>query len=318
MAHFIARRIVAMVPLLVLISMLAFSLLLLLPGDPALAILGEEIANANQGEAYFALREEMGLNDPIPIQYLNWAGRAVQGDFGTSIRNKTPIGEAIADHALPTIELAILGLVAALAIAIPTGVLSALKPNSAFDLGGTIVALAGVAVPNFFLGILLIYAFSIWLGVLPPSGYIPPWEDLGENLKLMLMPAFTIGTSLAAVLMRQIRSALLEVLQHDYIVTARAKGLVAHAVVLRHAFKNAAIPVVTILGQQMGTLIGGAVITETIFSIPGMGRMIVESIFFRDFPVVQAMVLVLSLSVLVANLLTDLAYGFLDPRIRYD
>lgn len=318
MAHFIARRIVAMVPLLVLISMLAFSLLLLLPGDPALAILGEEIANANEGEAYFALREEMGLNDPIPIQYLNWAGQALQGDFGTSIRNKTPIGEDITHHALPTIELAILSLVAALAIAIPTGVLAALKPNSPVDLGSTIVALAGVAVPHFFLGILLIYAFAIWLGILPPSGYIPPWEDPGENLKLMLMPAFTIGTGLAAVLMRQIRSALLEVLQNDYIMTARAKGLVEHAVVLRHALKNAAIPVVTTLGQQMGTLIGGAVITETIFSIPGMGRMIVESIFFRDFPVVQAMVLVLSLSVLVANLLTDLAYGYLDPRIRYD
>lgn len=318
MAHFIARRIVAMVPLLVLISMLAFSLLLLLPGDPALAILGEEIANVNEGEAYFALREEMGLNDPIPIQYLNWAGQALQGDFGTSIRNKTPIGEDITHHALPTIELAILSLVAALAIAIPTGVLAALKPNSPVDLGSTIVALAGVAVPHFFLGILLIYAFAIWLGILPPSGYIPPWEDPGENLKLMLMPAFTIGTGLAAVLMRQIRSALLEVLQNDYIMTARAKGLVEHAVVLRHALKNAAIPVVTTLGQQMGTLIGGAVVTETIFSIPGMGRMIVESIFFRDFPVVQAMVLVLSLSVLVANLLTDLAYGYLDPRIRYD
>lgn len=317
MSRFITRRIIAMVPLLVLISMLTFSLLLLLPGDPALAMLGEELVNANEGQAYIALREEMGLDDPIPIQYLNWAGKILQGDFGTSIRNKTPISEAVARHALPTIELAILGLAVALVIAIPTGVISALKPNSPTDVTATIVALSGVAVPHFFLGILLIYSFSIWLGVLPPSGYIPPWEDLGENLKLMLMPAFTIGTGLAGVLMRQIRSALLEVLQHDYVVTARAKGVVEHVVVLRHALKNAAIPVVTTLGQQIGTLIGGAVITETIFSIPGMGRMIVESIFYRDFPVVQAMVLVLSLSVLVANLLTDLAYGYLDPRIRY-
>jgi peptide/nickel transport system permease protein len=154
--------------------------------------------------------------------------------------------------------------------------------------------------------------------VLPPSGYVPPWENLGENLRLMLMPAFTVGTGLAAVLMRQVRSALLEVLQHEYIITARSKGLAERAVVLGHAFKNAAIPVVTIVGQQMGTLIGGAVITETIFSIPGMGRMIVESIFFRDFPVVQAAVLVLSVSVLLANLVTDVAYGYLDPRIRHD
>ncbi len=154
--------------------------------------------------------------------------------------------------------------------------------------------------------------------MLPPSGYVPPWEDLGENLRLMLMPAFAIGTSLAAILMRQVRSALIEVLQHEYIMTARAKGLGERAVVLAHAFKNAAIPVVTIVGQQTGTLIGGTVITETIFSIPGMGRMIVESIFFRDFPVVQAAVLVLSVSVLIANLVTDLAYGYLDPRIRHD
>ncbi|MDP8923668.1 MAG: ABC transporter permease [Chloroflexota bacterium] len=318
MSRFIARRFVAMVPLLILISMMAFSLLLLLPGDPALAILGEERANANDRQAYYALRREMGLDDPIPIQYLKWAGRALQGDFGTSIRNGTPIGATIANHVVPTIELALLGFLVALLIAIPAGVASALKPNSPLDIAATVAALSGVAIPNFFLGILLIYVFAVWLRVLPPSGYVPPWEDLGENLRLMLMPAFAIGTSLAAILMRQVRSALIEVLQHEYIMTARAKGLGERAVVLAHAFKNAAIPVVTIVGQQTGTLIGGTVITETIFSIPGMGRMIVESIFFRDFPVVQAAVLVLSVSVLIANLVTDLAYGYLDPRIRHD
>ncbi len=318
MSRFIARRFVAMVPLLILISMMAFSLLLLLPGDPALAILGEERANANDRQAYYALRREMGLDDPIPIQYLKWAGRALQGDFGTSIRNGTPIGATIANHVVPTIELALLGFLVALLIAIPAGVASALKPNSSLDIAATVAALSGVAIPNFFLGILLIYVFAVWLRVLPPSGYVPPWEDLGENLRLMLMPAFAIGTSLAAILMRQVRSALIEVLQHEYIMTARAKGLGERAVVLAHAFKNAAIPVVTIVGQQTGTLIGGTVITETIFSIPGMGRMIVESIFFRDFPVVQAAVLVLSVSVLIANLVTDLAYGYLDPRIRHD
>ena len=318
MFRFIIRRVVAMIPLLVLISILTFSLMHLLPGDPALAILGEQLSAANNQEAYESLREELGLNDPLPIQYLNWASRAVQGNFGTSIRNNTSIGQTIAHHAFPTIELAILGFLVAIVIAVPAGVVSALKPNSPTDVAATVAALSGLAVPNFFLGVLLIYVFSIWLRVLPPSGYVPPWENLGENLKLMVMPALTIGTSLAAILMRQIRSALLEVLQQDYIRTARSKGLDQQAVVLRHAFKNALIPVVTIIGQQLGTLIGGAVITETIFSIPGMGRMIVDSIFFRDFPVVQAAVLVLSLSVLVANLLTDLAYGFLDPRIRHE
>lgn len=317
MFRFIARRIMAMIPLLVLISLLTFSLMHMLPGDPALAILGEQMAAASNQEMYQSLREELGLNDPLPIQYLNWAGRAVRGDFGTSIRNNTPIGETLLHHAFPTIQLAFLGFLVAVVIAVPAGVISALKPNSPTDVAATVVALSGVAIPNFFLGVLLIYFFSIWLRILPPSGYIPPWENLGENLKLMIMPAITIGTSLAALLMRQIRSALLEVLHQDFIRTARSKGLAERAVVLRHAFRNALIPVITIVGQQLGTLIGGAVVTETIFSIPGMGRMIVDSIFFRDFPVVQAAVLVLSLTVLVVNLLTDLTYGFLDPRIRH-
>jgi peptide/nickel transport system permease protein len=318
MPRFIARRFVAMVPLLILISIMAFSLILLLPGDPALAILGDELANANDKQAYYALRAEMGLDEPIPIQYLTWAGRMLRGDFGMSIRNKTPIGETIGAKILPTAELAFLAAVISLLIALPAGIISALRPNSLADAGATIAALSGVAVPHFFLGVLLIYAFAVGLGVLPPSGYVAPWDDLGQNLKLMLMPAFTIGTGLAAILMRQVRSALIEVLQQEYIMTARAKGLGERVVVTAHALKNAAIPVVTIMGQQVGTLIGGAVVTETIFAIPGMGRLIVESISFRDFPVVQATVLILSISVLVANLATDIMYGFLDPRIRHD
>lgn len=318
MSRFIARRLVATVPLLIVISVLAFSLILLLPGDPALAILGEEIANANNKQAYYALRKELGLDEPILVQYLTWVNRVIQGDLGTSIRNKTPIGATIANHIFPTIELAVLGVLCALVIAIPTGIISALKPGSSADLVATFAALSGIAVPHFFLGVILIYTFGVLLRALPPSGYVPPWEDLAQNLKLMLLPALTVGTGLAAVLMRQIRSALLEVLQQEYILTARAKGLSEHIVVLGHALKNASIPVVTIMGQQVGTLIGGAVITETIFSIPGMGRMIVESIFFRDFPVVQGAVLVLAISVLAANLATDVVYGYLDPRIRHD
>jgi peptide/nickel transport system permease protein len=318
MPRFIARRLVAMVPLLILVSIMAFSLVLLLPGDPALAILGDEVANANDKQAYYALRQEMGLDDPIPMQYLNWAGRVLRGDFGTSIRNKDSIASTIGVKVLPTLELAFLGAILSLVIALPAGIISALRPNSLADAGATLAALSGVAVPHFFLGVLLIYAFAVWLRILPPSGYVAPWDDLGQNLKLMLMPALTVGTGLAAILMRQVRSALIEVLQQEYIMTARAKGLGERFVVMGHALKNAAIPVVTIMGQQVGTLIGGAVVTETIFAIPGMGRLIVESISFRDFPVVQATVLILSISVLAANLATDIIYGFLDPRIRHD
>jgi peptide/nickel transport system permease protein len=318
MPRFIARRLVAMVPLLFLISILAFSLVLLLPGDPALAILGDEVANANDKQAYYALRAEMGLDEPIPVQYLRWAGRVLRGDFGMSIRNQTPIGETIGTRILPTAELAILAAIISILIALPAGIISALRPNSLADAGATLAALSGVAVPHFFLGILLIYAFAVWLRILPPSGYVAPWDDLGQNLKLMLMPAFTIGTGLAAILTRQIRSALIEVLNQEYVVTARSKGLGERAVVIGHALKNASIPVVTIMGQQVGTLIGGAVVTETIFAIPGMGRLIVDSISYRDFPVVQATVLVLSISVLLANLSTDIIYGYLDPRIRQD
>ncbi|MFN8636985.1 MAG: ABC transporter permease [Chloroflexota bacterium] len=318
MARFIARRFISMVPLLILVSMMAFSLILLLPGDPALAILGEERANADNKAAYYALRAELGLDDPVPIQYLRWAGRAVRGDFGMSIRNKTPIGETIGTRIWPTAELALLAAIISVVIAFPAGIISALRPNSWADAGATLAALGGVAIPHFFLGILLIYAFAVWFRVLSPSGYVAPWEDLGQNLKLMIMPAFAVGTGLAAILMRQIRSALIEVLNQEYVITARSKGLAERAVVIGHALKNASIPVITIMGQQVGTLIGGAVVTETIFAIPGMGRLIVESISFRDFPVVQAAVLMLALSVLVANLLTDITYGFLDPRIRHD
>ncbi len=318
MSQFVARRLISMVPLLILISMIAFSLILLLPGDPALAILGEERANANNKAAYYALRQELGLDDSIPVQYFRWAARAVRGDFGVSIRNQTPIIGTIGTHIIPTMQLAVMGAIISLLVALPAGIISALRPNSVADAGATLAALSGVAIPNFFLGILLIYAFAVWLRILPPSGYIAPWENLGQNLQLMIMPALTVGTGLAAILMRQVRSALIEVLQQEYIITARSKGLSERVVVIGHALKNAAIPVVTIMGQQVGTLIGGAVVTETIFSIPGMGRLIVESISFRDFPVVQAGVLVLSISVLAANLATDIAYGFLDPRIRHD
>ena len=316
MRRLIVRRLVAMVPIVLITTVLAFALILLLPGDPALMMLGDQ--NASNTEAYRALRAQLGLDKPIPLQYLDWVGRALHGDFGVSLRDGLPIGVELANHAVPTIELAVLAMLLALVLGVVAGTVSALRPNSAADVVATMVAFSGLAVPHFFLGILLIYAFSLWLHVVPPSGYVAPWEDLGQNLRLMVLPVVTLGLGIAAVLTRQIRSALLEVLQQEYVQTARAKGLKETRVVMGHAFKNALIPISTVVGLQIGTLIGGAVITETIFSIPGMGRMIVDSIFFRDFPTVQAAVLVLALVVLLANLATDVVYGLADPRIRYE
>ncbi|HLH73240.1 MAG TPA: ABC transporter permease [Chloroflexota bacterium] len=315
MAQFIVRRLQTLIPVIVLVSMLSFSLILLLPGDPAMMMLGEQ--NLTDRTAYLALRAELGLDKPIPLQYLDWATRALQGNLGSSLRDHLPIGLEITSHLFPTVELSILAMIFALIIAIPAGTLSALKPGSLLDHVATVIALSGVAVPSFFLGILLIYIFSLGLRLIPPSGYVSPLESLGGNLRLMILPAFALGSAHAAVLTRQIRSALIEVLQQEYIMTARSKGLTEAAVVIGHAFRNALVPVVTIIGLQVGTLIGGAVVIETVFSIPGMGRLIVDSIFQRDFPTVQAAVLILALSVLLANLLTDVLYAYIDPRIRY-
>ena len=313
MTTYVLRRLIAMVPVIVLVSLFTFGLIMILPGDPAIMMLGDQTSPA----AYEALRQQLGLDRPLPIQYLDWAGNALRGDFGMSLRDHLPIGQEIATHVAPTLELAALGLIIAVLIAVPVGILSALKPGSLLDMVATVLALSGVAIPHFFLGILLIELFAASLRVLPPSGYIPPTEDLGANLRLMLMPALTLSTGITAVLMRHTRSSLLEIMHQEYMVTARAKGLGSTAVVVGHALRNALLPVVTIFGLEMGSVIGGVVVLETIFSIPGMGRLIVDSILFRDYPTVQALVLLLAITVLFANLLADLAYGVLDPRVRH-
>ena len=314
MLRFVGGRIVAMIPVLVIVTFIAYALMMVLPGDPAQMMLGEQVANDRSG--YLALREQLGLDRPIPVQYAAWVWGVIRGDFGISYKDKLPIGSEIGAHVFPTLELAALALCIALAVALPAGIISALKPNSLLDIVATLGALSGVAFPHFFLGILLIYAFAVALHVLPPSGYVPPWEDIGANLRLMLLPALALSSGIAAVIMRQVRSSLLEVLQHEYVVTARAKGLTEVAVISLHALKNALIPVVAVIGLQAGTLIGGAVVIETIFWIPGMGRLIIDSMYFRDYPVVQAMLFLLAVVVLLTNLLTDLVYGYLDPRIR--
>jgi peptide/nickel transport system permease protein len=304
-----------MVPVLVLVSIIAFSITLLLPGDPALAILGEQ--GAKNEQAYQALRKELGLDQPLPIQYLQWARKTFSGDLGISIRNKQPVGEAILTRLAPTLQLATMAFLLGLLIAIPVGVISAVRPNSFFDIVGTVLALSGVAVPSFWLGIILVVIFSVWLKWLPPSGYVSLLANPVQSLKLMLLPSIVLATEVAAVLTRQVRSALLEVLRQDYMTTARAKGLREANVVRIHALKNAMLPVVTIMGLLVGRLAGGTVIVETIFSIPGVGRLAVDSIFFRDFPVVQGVVMVMAVAVLTANLAADFVYAAIDPRIRY-
>jgi peptide/nickel transport system permease protein len=216
-----------------------------------------------------------------------------------------------------TIELGILAVLLGAAIALPVAVISAVRPGSKLDILGTLFAMGGVAMPSFWLGILLIFLLSLWLRLLPPSGYVSPLDDFGANFKMMIMPCVAMGTSLAAVIMRQARSALIEVLGEDYITTARSKGLKEQAVVGRHALKNALIPVVTVIGLQVGNILGGAVVTETIFAVPGVGRLLVDSISFRDYPVVQAAVLIMAVGVLFSSLATDLLYAYLDPKIRY-
>lgn len=313
MGQYLIRRLLSMVPVLLLVSVITFSLLLLLPGDPAEVMLGEEATP----EELHALRIELGLYDPIPVQYINWLGKALRGDLGHSLRTKLPTAQAITQRLPITLQLVVFSSLWAVIIALPVGIISATRPNSFIDNIGTFFAITGAAVPHFWLGIMLILFFAVVVGILPASGFVNPLQDLPTSLKLTILPAVTMGTSMAAVVMRQMRASLMEALQEDYITTARAKGLQEVAVVSRHAMKNALIPVITVVGLHVGRAFGGAVITETIFAIPGIGRLAVDSINSRDFPVLQAVVLVLGLAVLVSNLLVDIAYAYVDPRIRY-
>ena len=316
MRAYIARRLLQAIPTLLIISIVMFCITMLLPGDPALAVLGENAA-LDQG-AYQATRLQLGLDKPLPVQYVRWLGRTLHGDLGRSTRTKEPVLASLKARVPVTLELVVLAMVIGLIIAFPVGIISAVRPNTKLDLVGTVLAVSGLAIPSFWLGILLIYVFALWLRWIPASGYVSPTVNLGLNMKLMLLPAFTLGADLAASVMRQVRSAMLEVLQQEYIVTARAKGLRERVIINQHALRNALIPVVTIIGLQVGRLVGGAVVVETIFALPGMGRLAADSIFSRDFPELQGVVILLALAIFLSNLLTDLVYSFLDPRIHYD
>ena len=312
MIEFIVRRAIVSAITLLLISLIVFTGVRLIPGDPARVLAGTDADAAGLEE----IREKYGLNDPVAIQYLRWLGLGLTGDLGESIRTRQSVARMVATKLPITIELALLSMLVALAIAIPAGVVAAVRRNTVWDVLASGVSLAGVSVPNFWLGIMLILLVSVRLGWLPASGYVSPVEDLLGNLLRMLMPALVLGTGLAAVLMRQTRNSMIEVLSADYVRTARAKGLAQPVVVIRHALRNGLIPVVTILGLQMGALMTGAVVTEQIFVVPGFGRLIVEAVFTRDYPVVQGVVLITAAAYVLINLLVDVSYSLLNPRIR--
>jgi peptide/nickel transport system permease protein len=313
MSTYIRNRLIAMLPVLFLVSIIVFMLIRMLPGDPVLIMLGEEATL----EVRAALRHELGLDRSIPVQYAVWVGRVIRGDLGRSIRTHQPVLEAIIQRLPVTFELTLLAMVISLSSALPVGIVAAMFRGSRVDMISTAAALVGISIPNFFLAIVLIYVFALKFGWVPPMGYTPPWQDLAANLKAMILPAMTLGIGAAAVVARHIRSSFLEVLGQDYIRTARGKGLREHRVVFTHALKNALIPVVTIVGLQFGGLLGGAIITETIFGLPGVGRLVIASIFERDFPLVQGVVLFVALVFLFTNLVVDVLYAFLDPRIHY-
>ncbi|MFD1745117.1 ABC transporter permease [Rhizobium helianthi] len=312
MPVYIGKRLLVAIPTLLIISIFVFSLQKLLPGDPILAMAGEE----RDPVVLEQLREKYHLNDPIPVQYLRWIGGVMQGDLGVSLRTNQPVLELIAQKLPVTIQLAVMSMIFAMLIGVPMGILAAVKKNSALDYVANIVALSGLSVPNFWLGIMLILLVSVNLGWLPASGYESIFVDPVRSLETMVMPAFVLGTALAATLMRHTRSAMLGVLSSDYIRTARAKGLTPRQVILSHSFRNALLPVVTLSALLFGELLAGAVLTEQIFTIPGFGKLIVDAVFNRDYAVVQGVVMCTAVGFILMNLIADVLYVLLNPRLR--
>jgi peptide/nickel transport system permease protein len=312
LARYVARRVVVLVPTLFFVSVLIFSLQQLLPGDAALALAGEE----HDPAAVAAIRQKYHLDQPVVVQYGLWMGRVLRGDLGVSLRTRIPVTELIASKLPVTVELAVASMLIALLIGIPAGVLSASRHGTPVDMVANAVALSGLSVPHFWLGIMMILLFAVRLGWLPASGYVPPWEDLGRNLTTILMPAFVLGTGVAGVMMRHTRGAMLQVLGTDYVRTARAKSVPERLVILKHALRNALIPVITLGAIEFGRLLSGAVLTEQIFAIPGFGKMLVDGVFNRDYAVVQGVVLVSAALFVLLNLLADVLYFLANPRLR--
>ncbi|OLB91686.1 MAG: peptide ABC transporter [Actinobacteria bacterium 13_2_20CM_2_66_6] len=313
MTTYLLRRLLLMLPVALLVTIGVFMLIHLSPGDPALIILGEDRSPA----AIAQVHEQLGLDKPLYVQYFIWLDNIVHGDWGRSVTTHEPVAVAITDRLPATLELGIVALLWSLIVAIPLGTIAAVRRGSLSDQIATGITIAGVSIPNFFIGIVLIFTLSVTLRLFPFGGYVPLTTDPLQSLRHVMLPAIALGTAGAAINMRFTRSSMIEVLNHDYIRTARAKGASWRRVVFVHALKNALIPVVTIVGLQIGGIIEGAVVTETVFTWPGVGRLAVESIFNRDYTVIQGIVLLAAFSYMIANLLVDLVYGWLDPRISY-
>jgi len=312
LGRYIARRLLALVPTLVFVSILIFLLQQLLPGDPALALAGEERDPA----AVAAIRAKYHLDRPMVVQYRIWLGKVLRGDFGESLRNRIPVSELLASKLPVTIELAFGSMLVALLLGLPAGVLSATRKGTPVDFLANLAALSGLSVPHFWLGIMLILLFAVRLGWLPASGYAPPWEDPLRNLTTLLLPSIVLGTGVAGVMMRHTRSAMMQTLEADYVRTARAKSVPERLVVLKHALRNALIPIITLGAIEFGRLLSGAVLTEQIFNIPGFGKLLVDGVFNRDYAVVQAVVLVSAALYVLLNLLADVLYFVANPRMR--
>ncbi len=305
-------RVAQVIPTLLLVSVLVFCLQQLMPGDPAVVLAGDSA----DPQTVAQIRAELWLDRPLPVQYVHWLGNVLHGNLGYSWRNRENVGTLIGEKLPVTAQLAVMAFIIAVAIGVPTGVVAAVRRNSVWDYLANGVGLAGLSIPTFWLGIMMILLFSVRLGWLPPSGYVPLTTDWVRSLATTIMPAIVLGASIAAILMRHTRSAMLGAMGQDFVRTARAKGLREHVVVVRHALRNALIPVVTLGALELGTLLSGAVLTEQVFSIPGFGKMIVDAVFNRDYPVVQGVVLVTATLIVVLNLLADVLYVLINPRLR--
>ena len=312
MLTFLGRRLLQLIPTLFFVSVIIFSLQQLLPGDPATIMAGEERDPAVIAQ----IRAQYRLDQPIPIQYVYWVRGVLTGDLGESMRIKQPVRSLILEKLPVTLQLGLMAIVIAVTIGISAGIVSAVKKGTVWDYAANVFALWGLSTPNFWLGIMLIFLFSVELGWLPASGYVPLTEDWRQSLASTIMPAFVLGNAIAAVLMRHTRSAMLQALGSDYVRTARAKGLFERAVVLKHAMRNALTPVITLGALELGTLLSGAVLTEQIFTIPEFGKLIVDAVFNRDYAVVQGVVLVTATIYIMLNLLADITYVLVNPRLR--
>ena len=315
MTEYIIRRLLSAIPSLVLVSIIIFSLVRLVPGDVVMARLAE--GGYADDEQLAAMRAELGIDRPFVTQYVDWASKAIRGDFGESLWDNKPVLPTIAQRMRVSIQIAIMAIVISVGIAIPMGVISAVKQDTVPDYAARLFAIIGLSMPDFWLATMLLLALTLWIGWLPEFGYFPLWEDPSRNLQALIFPALIVGYRLSATASRMTRSSMLEVLREDYVRTARSKGLQERSIIVRHALKNALIPVITIFGGLLSFMLGGLVVIETIFALPGMGRLALNAVLLRDYPVLQGTVMVMAVIFVTANLIVDLSYAVIDPRIRY-